>query len=206
MARLNETQKDNIRRRILEAARKHFINDGYEATSTKQLAAEAGIAEGTLFNYFSSKADLMLEVVASELAGQAGQEQTSVFFEDIPESVNDLVTAYLKKILVFPKRVIQEVLLAGTGIARKKPELFKKLADADYRLLEELNQYFVKAAEQGIIKQNTDCGLLAESVFAQVFMEVIFYLYEGDYQKDLLLKKIKGKIGFTVLPYLSDRS
>jgi len=53
------------RERLLEAARSLFAERGYAATTTAQLAREAGVAEGTVFHHFASKRAL-LEAVASE--------------------------------------------------------------------------------------------------------------------------------------------
>ena len=53
------------RERLLEAARSLFAERGYAATTTAQLAREAGVAEGTVFHHFASKRAL-LEAVAGE--------------------------------------------------------------------------------------------------------------------------------------------
>jgi len=53
------------RARLLEAARSLFAERGYAATTTAQLAREAGVAEGTVFHHFPSKRAL-LEAVAGE--------------------------------------------------------------------------------------------------------------------------------------------
>jgi AcrR family transcriptional regulator len=39
-----------------------FARRGFDATTTKDLATEAGIAEGTLFRYFSNKKSILVEV------------------------------------------------------------------------------------------------------------------------------------------------
>ncbi len=45
---------------ILDAALKTFVKRGYPATKVAEIATEAGVAEGTLYNYFQSKEDLLL--------------------------------------------------------------------------------------------------------------------------------------------------
>jgi TetR/AcrR family fatty acid metabolism transcriptional regulator len=45
---------------ILNAALKTFVKRGYSETRVAEIAAEAGVAEGTLYNYFQSKEDLLL--------------------------------------------------------------------------------------------------------------------------------------------------
>ncbi|EED31658.1 transcriptional regulator, TetR family [gamma proteobacterium NOR5-3] len=65
---------DNARRRsrerleerergILDAATKLFATAGFHATSTRKIAAAAGVSEGTVFHYFGSKNELMLGIL-----------------------------------------------------------------------------------------------------------------------------------------------
>src|ERR1043165_7344538 len=55
-----ERNKEQTKERILEAALHLFREKGLEATTTKEISKRAGIAEGTLFNYFKTKEDLAL--------------------------------------------------------------------------------------------------------------------------------------------------
>src|SRR3954468_23746041 len=50
--------KENTRRAILQAALDLFAEKGFYRTTTKAISKKAGIAEGTLFNYFETKEDL----------------------------------------------------------------------------------------------------------------------------------------------------
>ncbi len=51
------------RERILKAALRLFAKRGFEATTTRDLAETAGVAEGTLFRYFPTKKAILIEVV-----------------------------------------------------------------------------------------------------------------------------------------------
>jgi AcrR family transcriptional regulator len=48
---------------ILSAATELFSLNGFDAVSTRRIASEAGVSEGTLFNYFGSKNELLLAVL-----------------------------------------------------------------------------------------------------------------------------------------------
>ncbi|MBN7797940.1 TetR/AcrR family transcriptional regulator [Parahaliea mediterranea] len=56
----SEERADNI----LEAATRLFGEEGFHAVSTRKIAAAAGVSEGTLFNYFSSKNELISGILA----------------------------------------------------------------------------------------------------------------------------------------------
>ena len=47
---------------ILEAAARVFAQKGYHAATTKEIAAQAGVSEGTIYNYFQSKEDLLVSI------------------------------------------------------------------------------------------------------------------------------------------------
>lgn len=55
-------QRRETRLRILAAARELFLAQGFEATAMRDVARQAGIAVGSIFAHFPSKADLLLEL------------------------------------------------------------------------------------------------------------------------------------------------
>jgi AcrR family transcriptional regulator len=59
--------KEAIRKRIVTAALSLFQTKGFEATTTKAIARKAGIAEGTVFNYFKTKEDIALHFFEQEV-------------------------------------------------------------------------------------------------------------------------------------------
>lgn len=48
--------------KIIQVAQKLFARNGYDGTTTKELAEKAGIAEGTLFRHFTNKKAILVEV------------------------------------------------------------------------------------------------------------------------------------------------
>jgi AcrR family transcriptional regulator len=61
---------------ILAAAGKVFHAHGYAATTMEAVAAEAGVAKGSLYNYFRNKQDLFTQLFAEITAGdEADTEQ-----------------------------------------------------------------------------------------------------------------------------------
>lgn len=52
------------RQRLVLAARRVFARLGYDATTNREIAAEAGITTGAIYHYFASKAELFVAVFA----------------------------------------------------------------------------------------------------------------------------------------------
>jgi AcrR family transcriptional regulator len=57
------------RRRIRAAAAERFVRDGYDATSMKAVAADAGVSERTTFLVFPTKAALLAECIRVAVRG-----------------------------------------------------------------------------------------------------------------------------------------
>ncbi|MBY0401043.1 TetR/AcrR family transcriptional regulator [Myxococcota bacterium] len=58
-----DEKKAESRRRILESAREVFFRDGFMKANLDEVAEKAGVAKGTLYRYFESKADLYVAVL-----------------------------------------------------------------------------------------------------------------------------------------------
>ena len=58
-----EAIRESSRNAILQAALRLFAERGYHATTIEAIAREAGIAKGLVYNYFSSKQELLRQLV-----------------------------------------------------------------------------------------------------------------------------------------------
>lgn len=56
---LSEHQKEEIRNNIIEIARDLFVNEGYENTSMRRIAAQAGFAPTKIYYYFENKKSIL---------------------------------------------------------------------------------------------------------------------------------------------------
>lgn len=59
--------REKSRKTIMETALKLFSTHGYHKTSISKIAGEAGIATGLVYNYFSSKEELLEEIIKEAL-------------------------------------------------------------------------------------------------------------------------------------------
>jgi AcrR family transcriptional regulator len=62
-------KKARSRRRIIESAREVFFRDGFMEANLDEVAKKAGVAKGTLYRYFDSKAELYVAVLADNSDG-----------------------------------------------------------------------------------------------------------------------------------------
>ena len=59
-------------RRILRAAESIFAEKGYDSTTTLDISRKAGVAEGTLYEYFKNKEDLLFSTLDHRLTAHSG--------------------------------------------------------------------------------------------------------------------------------------
>jgi AcrR family transcriptional regulator len=95
--RISNDAKLATRRRILEAARRLFARDGFDGAATRDLAREAGIAAGTLFNYFPTKDAVALSLAAEALAeARDGYQRKRRGEESLEEDLFAFIAAGLR--------------------------------------------------------------------------------------------------------------
>lgn len=63
-----QTLREESRRKLLETALALFAHHGYERTSVRMIAREAGVAQGLLYRYFASKEDLLYAIGQQSIA------------------------------------------------------------------------------------------------------------------------------------------
>src|SRR5260370_36600230 len=69
MPKVSGEYRQERRAQILAAARRCFIRQGFQETSMADLLAEAGLSSGAVYNYFSSKEEVIL-AIAEQNIGQ----------------------------------------------------------------------------------------------------------------------------------------
>jgi AcrR family transcriptional regulator len=62
-AGLPATKGERTRAVLLDAAKRQFVSKGYHGTSMRQIADEAGLAVGGIYNHFGNKEDIFIGVL-----------------------------------------------------------------------------------------------------------------------------------------------
>lgn len=162
-----ERRSDEMRDLILDAAARVFNEKGFERATTKEVAREIGIAEGTIYNYFETKRTLLLALVRrfADTASTLFDDKVSEGLNEnpIPQGVGaryfleqlQLFRTGLSPTLVFyhakrdPEiRSILETLWATTMDERMRPQ-FDRLRSKG--LLREVDPAFLSAFFRAIV-------------------------------------------------------
>lgn len=97
--RVTAQTRQQTRETLFQVAKRLFLERGFEQTTTRDIAAEAGIAAGTLFNYFPSKESLAFALLVESLDA-AGQdfETRRRGDESLEEDLFLLITTGLRRL------------------------------------------------------------------------------------------------------------
>ena len=168
--------KEAIREKIVKAALSLFQTKGFEATTTKAIARKAGIAEGTVFNYFKSKDDIALHFFEQEVdqAMAAVRDNPRLKKAPLEEKLFALVHAQLEYLAPY------ENFIGAAMIHALKPS--SPLGPFSHRAMELRHRYlrFVEELiEESIPKKQNALGFLAPEVFWIYYMGALLYwLYD----------------------------
>jgi AcrR family transcriptional regulator len=153
------------RNQILDAATKVFAEKGFHPTTIKDIAREAGIADGTIYIYFENKTALMLGI----LDRMNESERRDVDLSQLTEGdFRSLMKAYLRHRLMVLKAdnfEIFRVVVSEILVNKELRELYyQKIVEPTFILAE---KYFKQLAEQRIIKP-TNIGLTMRAISGMV--------------------------------------
>lgn len=197
MSGLREQKKQATRKAIMEVAKVLFLEKGYEATSTELVARRAGIGSGTLFNYFSSKAELLVEVMRAEFSGM--EERMDVSFE-VQETAEATVRNYLTKRLegfsLLEKKLFRELIVASLNAYQSKPEFLQSLMQLDFMFIEELVDLLKEIRRIGKLPDNFEIEIAAELIYSSVMFETLIYLYQEERSLQEVLEQTGHKLTF----------
>ncbi|MEM9830413.1 MAG: TetR/AcrR family transcriptional regulator [Bacteroidota bacterium] len=163
--------------RIKLAATKVFVQKGYAATKTRDIAEEAGINIASLHYYYRSK-DKLFELVIGEALRNFSKVMDSIFNNDLPlhEKVRVFVeryTDFIKENPMVPLFIIAE--------SQHNPETVDKLM-AHEQTLDKLEVQLKELAGQGIIRKMHHAHFIMNMVSLTIFPFLM---------KPLLLHKIE---------------
>jgi AcrR family transcriptional regulator len=158
-------EKQDKKKCILIAAEKLFSELGYEGTSTRQIAKEAGANMSMINYYFGSKDGVFMEIM-SERIQDFSLQLSSIQEENISamEKLTLVIEQYVRRILSnisFHKMMHREMSLS------QRPEMFSKLKQAMSENLMSIEGLINKGIEDGSFRQ-VDVRMLIATIMGTI--------------------------------------
>lgn len=198
MARISQASKEATRAAIIEASFNLFQTLGYDKTNTKTIAKQCAIAEGTIFNYFANK-DEILMAVFEQMASQA-EAPTDLGSLDPKNIMLETLLVPLKMMDAMSKALIMDILLSAMKLARLKGSLIQKLIAFD-------RHYVLEVEKQMTVYLNFERSdmtpkVLSEILYNLVAAEYLFYVYHSDQTFEQFEANLRQKGSALLSPYL----
>ncbi len=148
------------RSRILQAAQKLFAHQGYDGTTTRDLATAAGVAEGTLFRHFANKKAILIE-----LATQGWVEILTDLLTELSEMGSYKAVAQVMRHRMMNIHQNVDMLKVCFMEAQFHPELRDRIqAEVISKMTDVAEAFFQTAMDRGIYRR------INPKIVAQVFL------------------------------------
>ncbi len=189
MAGLRERQKKEREARILRAATRSFETRGYSGTSIRDIARQADLAVGTIYNYFRSKPEIVLAIVRRDTAAvfSAGEAILKVPLPDPAAAVKALMEQSLEPFVHSDRALWRELVAA----ALVDPEIGAGFFAQDLRLIGQLTRLLVEFESRGELRPGVEPGQGAIVLYAVFFSWFMASLTS----EDIDFETVRGQIG-----------
>jgi AcrR family transcriptional regulator len=198
MARITEVTKTETHDCIINSARDLFMSLGYDKTTTKAIAKKCGIAEGTLFNYFANKDEILVAVFEKIVFDN--EEGLDKELPSIEEILINCSLRPIKKINIVPKPILIDIFGIVIKMAKKKKKIYQKFAEIDFAYmkdLENLLSIYLDLDEYPISEKD-----LSEIIYGIVAADFVLYLYNTESTYQEFEESAARKLSFILKPYI----
>ena len=152
--------EDQPRDRILRAALHLFAQKGYEKTTTKELAAKANVAEGTLFRHFTNKKTILVEV-----ATLGWMDLLTDFLTELSEMGSYKAIAQVMRRRMLNMHKNKDLLKVCFIEAQSHPELRERIqTEVITKMTDIAEAFFESAINKGVYRK------MNPQIVAQVFL------------------------------------
>lgn len=170
-------KKDIKRQKILEAAIEIFGRTNFRDAGICDIARRAGVAEGTIYQYFKNKQDLFFSIPIAQT--ETFVEELEVRLEGVKnpvEKLKILASFYLEFFNRNPDyaRSLMLEMRVSRDFARSRT--YKGLRKFSNRIIEILKE----GQEQGIIRKDVDVYLLRQLLLGMLEHMVTRWLLKGE--------------------------
>jgi AcrR family transcriptional regulator len=164
-----EREKQEVRDKILDAARELFLAHGYEAVSMRKIADAIAYTPAALYVHFEDKEDLMREMCRRDFGRLAGVFKELAEVEDPIERIREIGLAYVGFALAYPNHYRLMFMTPNPDRPKLGDEDLKRRGNPD----EDAYAFLRKAVEDGLAAGRfrpdlTDADLVTQTLWASV--------------------------------------
>lgn len=145
------------KKHVLTCAHKLFIEKGFQATSIQDILDESGIAKGTLYNYFSSKNELLIALFKT-LYKEMEKERNDLLIGQDPSDINIFIKQF--ELQMETNRANKLISLFEEVIFINDSELKEFIRQSQLRMLSWVHQRFLEIFGEEKREYLWDCAIM----------------------------------------------
>lgn len=185
-----DQQKLERERRILKAAEKLFARKGYAETAMEDVAASAGLAVGTIYNYFPSKSALLLAIVRRETESLLARGRK--LLDDPPRDPAAASCAFTEIFLEDFTRDDRRLWRELFGAAIAEPSILgRRLFDGDAQLVSQLASLLEQYRSNGVLASDIEPIPAATVLYGVCFTWMTAYLMNDAISIEMVRNEIR---------------
>ncbi len=197
MAGKRQQQKREREARILRVAGALFEKPGYTATAMGDIAERAGLAVGTLYNYFPSKPEIALAIVRGDTSGAlaAGEAIVKRPPEGAITAVCSLLDLYLEPFEERPRALWRQLMAAAVV---DPEEIGGRFFAEDLRLITQLGSLLRELQSRGDVAAGVETGRSAIALYGVYIGWVMAFIASDELDATGLRSEIHRGIRITM--------
>ncbi len=164
------------RKQILDAAAKVFGSKGYDRATIADIAREAQVAEGSIYNYFKNKEDLLISLprqIAEPAIELIGVHMTKLVMDE-SASPEKILSVMAREMFAIFKRNAHIFRLLITALPRMKQSTRQKYMNhVIIHVSNALESYFRKLVERGMFRQDLDTRIAVRNFIGMVIPTIV---------------------------------
>ena len=198
------TKGRNTRQRILDAAQRLIEKEGFSRLTTKEIAREAGYAEGTIFKHFERKDDLSLavvlenaprfkDIIAEKRAGRGS----------VQKNLQDITLAALR----FSEKLIPlaAVLFADANLLARQRQVMSKTRQGPKEAFDLIAAYVSQEQQLGRVSRRIDPLSVSTLLLGSCFHRAFLRQGLGKHLLPMKDREFATRLVFTVIHGLQDK-
>jgi AcrR family transcriptional regulator len=160
-------RSEQARRSVLQAADDLLVEQGFAQLTMEGLATRAGVAKQTIYRWWPSKTDVLLEAFLQDAAEELTPPDTGNLTQDLRAQLSDLATFLTDSDAGAVFRALAGQAQHDPALAaRLRTELFAQQRARDRRPLE-------RALHRGDLPSGTDLDLLLDRLVGPVYYRAL---------------------------------
>ncbi len=199
MMGLLQKRKEKTRKSILLTASRLFVSQGFVKTTMQDVARECELGVGTLYNYFSSKVELLFAIfseemmeVGLELPARMNHEQNLV------DKLKQVVDLYLTQLFKSQRSLFRELMVVIFHRLEGYEQLVSRIRETDALFLQVVRNVIEHEKQAGLIPGDWDTEATIEVIYSILQATTIAFISQDELTFEQVKQTIHKQLEFVL--------